>query len=57
MSAGCSHARGGRSPGGQNDVHVVGISTLAAGHLTLVPALKAALERKAAATSWSWLAA
>jgi methylmalonyl-CoA mutase len=27
-----------------NDVHVVGVSTLAAGHLTLVPALKRALE-------------
>jgi methylmalonyl-CoA mutase len=26
------------------DVHVIGLSTLAAGHLTLVPALKAALE-------------
>ena len=28
----------------ENDVHIVGISSLAAGHLTLVPALKAALE-------------
>ncbi|MTH97966.1 methylmalonyl-CoA mutase [Roseibium sp. RKSG952] len=28
----------------ENDVHVVGVSSLAAGHLTLVPALKAALE-------------
>jgi methylmalonyl-CoA mutase len=28
----------------ENDVHVVGVSTLAAGHLTLVPAVKAALE-------------
>jgi len=27
-----------------NDVHIVGASSLAAGHLTLVPALKAALE-------------
>ncbi len=27
----------------ENDVHVVGVSTLAAGHLTLVPALRAAL--------------
>jgi len=26
-------------------VHVVGVSTLAAGHLTLVPALKAALDQ------------
>ena len=26
-----------------NDVHVVGVNSLAAGHLTLVPALKAAL--------------
>ena len=26
-----------------NDVHVIGVSSLAAGHLTLVPALKAAL--------------
>ncbi|NUO50418.1 MAG: methylmalonyl-CoA mutase [Polyangiaceae bacterium] len=28
-----------------NDVHVVGVSSLAAGHLTLVPALKTELER------------
>ena len=28
----------------ENDVHVVGVSSLAAGHLTLVPALKTALE-------------
>ena len=28
-----------------NDVHVVGVSSLAAGHLTLVPELKAELER------------
>ncbi len=28
-----------------NDVHVVGVSSLAAGHLTLVPALKDALKR------------
>jgi methylmalonyl-CoA mutase len=27
----------------ENDVHIVGVSTLAAGHLTLVPALRAAL--------------
>jgi methylmalonyl-CoA mutase len=27
-----------------NDVHVVGVSSLAAGHLTLVPALRAALD-------------
>jgi methylmalonyl-CoA mutase len=30
----------------ENDVHVVGVSSLAAGHLTLVPELKAALERE-----------
>ena len=29
-----------------NDVHIVGISSLAAGHLTLVPELKAALSKK-----------
>ena len=29
----------------KNDVHVVGVSSLAAGHLTLVPELKAELER------------
>jgi len=29
----------------ENDVHVVGVSSLAAGHLTLVPALKAELVR------------
>jgi methylmalonyl-CoA mutase len=28
-----------------NDVHIVGVSSLAAGHLTLVPALRAELER------------
>ncbi len=28
----------------ENDVHIVGVSSLAAGHLTLVPALKTALE-------------
>jgi methylmalonyl-CoA mutase len=28
----------------ENDVHIVGVSSLAAGHLTLVPELKAALE-------------
>ena len=28
-----------------NDVHVLGVSSLAAAHLTLVPQLKAALER------------
>jgi methylmalonyl-CoA mutase len=27
-----------------NDVHIVGVSTLTAGHLTLVPALREALE-------------
>jgi methylmalonyl-CoA mutase len=30
----------------ENDVHIVGVSTLAAGHLTLVPALRAALEHE-----------
>jgi methylmalonyl-CoA mutase len=30
----------------ENDVHIVGASSLAAGHLTLVPALKAALEKE-----------
>jgi methylmalonyl-CoA mutase len=30
----------------ENDVHIVGVSTLAAGHLTLVPELKAALEKE-----------
>ena len=30
----------------ENDVHVVGVSSLAAGHLTLVPALLAALKAK-----------
>ena len=29
----------------ENDVHVIGASSLAAGHLTLVPALKAELEK------------
>ena len=30
----------------ENDVHVVGVSSLTAGHLTLVPELKAALEKE-----------
>jgi methylmalonyl-CoA mutase len=30
----------------ENDVHVVGVSSLAAGHLTLVPALREALEEQ-----------
>ena len=30
----------------ENDVHIVGVSSLAAGHLTLVPELKAALEQQ-----------
>jgi methylmalonyl-CoA mutase len=30
----------------ENDVHIVGASSLAAGHLTLVPELKAALEKE-----------
>jgi methylmalonyl-CoA mutase len=29
----------------ENDVHIVGVSSLAAGHLTLVPALKNALRQ------------
>jgi methylmalonyl-CoA mutase len=29
----------------ENDVHVVGVSSLAAGHLTLVPELKQELEK------------
>jgi methylmalonyl-CoA mutase len=29
----------------ENDVHVIGVSSLAAGHLTLVPALQAALAQ------------
>ncbi len=36
----------------ENDVHIVGVSSLAAGHLTLVPEIKARARRsKAAATS------
>ena len=30
----------------ENDVHIVGVSSLAAGHLTLVPALREALEEQ-----------
>jgi len=30
----------------ENDVHIVGVSSLTAGHLTLIPALKAELERE-----------
>ena len=32
-----------------NDVHVVGASSLAAGHLTLIPALKKELEKQGGA--------
>jgi methylmalonyl-CoA mutase len=30
----------------ENDVHIIGVSSLAAGHLTLVPELKAELDRQ-----------
>jgi methylmalonyl-CoA mutase len=30
----------------ENDVHIVGVSSLAAGHMTLVPALRAELETR-----------
>jgi len=30
----------------ENDVHIIGVSSLAAGHLTLIPALKAALAKE-----------
>ncbi|HVT54928.1 MAG TPA: methylmalonyl-CoA mutase [Xanthobacteraceae bacterium] len=30
----------------ENDVHIIGVSSLAAGHLTLVPEIKAALEKE-----------
>jgi methylmalonyl-CoA mutase len=30
----------------ENDVHIVGVSSLAAGHLTLVPEIKSALEKE-----------
>jgi methylmalonyl-CoA mutase len=33
------------SQAARGDVHIIGVSSLAAGHLTLVPALKAALEK------------
>ena len=36
-----------------NDVHVIGVSSLAGGHLTLVPQLKRALVELNAATFWS----
>ena len=35
----------------ENDVHIVGVSSLAAGHLTLVPELKAELRHGRAATT------
>ncbi len=35
----------------ENDVHIVGVSSLAAGHLTLVPELKAELAQVTAATT------
>jgi methylmalonyl-CoA mutase len=30
----------------ENDVHIVGASSLAAGHLTLIPELREALQRQ-----------
>jgi methylmalonyl-CoA mutase len=35
----------------ENDAHIVGVSSLAAGHLTLVPMLKSALEKLGAANT------
>ena len=32
----------------ENDVHAIGVSSLAAGHLTLIPELKAALAKEGA---------
>lgn len=39
------------------DVHVVGVSSLAAGHLTLVPALRAVpwMSRVGRTSWWSWV--
>ena len=37
----------------ENDVHVMGVSSLAAGHKTLVPAVIAELKNWVAKTSWS----
>ena len=41
----------------ENDVHVVGISSLAGGHKTLLVQLVEELRRLGARTSWSWSAA
>jgi methylmalonyl-CoA mutase len=41
----------------ENDVHILGISSLAAGHKTLVPQTVAELKNSAATTSWWWWAA
>ncbi len=38
------HPRGAARQAVENDVHIVGVSSLAAGHLTLVPELKRALD-------------
>ena len=35
----------------ENDVHIVGVSSLAAGHLTLVPELQGRARRSTAATT------
>ena len=40
-----------------NDVHVVGVSSQAAGHLTLVPQLVAGAARRRAPGTWWWCAA
>lgn len=41
----------------ENDVHIIGASSLAAGHLTLVPELKKSSSSSAAKTLWWWSAA
>jgi methylmalonyl-CoA mutase len=47
-SARCSRRQRGSPQAVENDVHVVGVSTLAAGHKTLVPQLIAALREQGA---------
>jgi len=44
-SARCSRRRRGGPAGVEADVHIVGVNSLAAGHLTLVPALRAETGR------------
>jgi len=51
ISAAVRHRRGSRAAGGRERRAHLGLSSLAAAHLTAVPELKAALKKQGATTS------